>query len=270
MAVWTQYNPNVAGTQKAFVEGAYSNDGGQIWRTFNAAPPTMGDPDPVNPTVPFAQVTDPSGGFDANDQVYILVDEHSTDPNNNAGPASAIVLDKFDFSGSAPQAVPFINLYTGNQQSSNVLYEWANSTDPVARPTMAVDDNQPTFQDPASKQTQTDGPVSTAPAGTPSYSGHVYVSWATNDNAPTNPGTFNANTIRMLVSADGGQTFTNAEILNDNGHFGNEHDGSPQIAISQGRLADPATFGPADTGVPGGQVTTVLGRLRLTQRQQPG
>ena len=215
VSVWVQDIPTISGTQKVFVDGAYSNDGGQNWTNFNAAPPTLTDPNsPSNATFVFSQVTDPSVGFDTNNNVYIMVDEHSTDPQNNTGPASgAIVLEKFDFSGSSPKLVPFTNIYSGNQQSNNVLYEWANGIDAVATPTMAVDDNQASFVDPSTKKTQTDP-----------YSNNVYVAWATNTNAPNGANNYNANTIQMIASDDGGQTFTSPTILNDNGNFGNEHD----------------------------------------------
>ncbi|MDR3638959.1 MAG: proprotein convertase P-domain-containing protein [Isosphaeraceae bacterium] len=271
VAVWVLNNPAVSGTQKVFVEGAFSNDGGQIWSSFSsvglsAAAPTLIDPNSVTTNEqPFVQVTDPSVGFDANNQFYVLVDEHAVDNLDNTGPASgALLLTKFDFSGSAPTQLQFVNPYTGNQQSYNVVYEWSNAlntTDTVARPTMAVDDNQPTFQDPTTKAIQTDP-----------YSGNVYVSWA-EDSAPyTKPVNFNPYTVRLATSADGGQTFTSATILNDNNYFGGtgqQQVSSPQIAVSQGRLPDPAAYGASDPGVPGGLVTVVYDDFNSLATQNP-
>ena len=72
---------------QTLVEGAYSNDGGQSWSSFSAtiaplidpavAPPTTGPP------TTYTQTVNPSVAFDANHQLYVLVQQ------SNAGNTSA-------------------------------------------------------------------------------------------------------------------------------------------------------------------------------------
>src|SRR5436305_1927059 len=84
----------------AIVEGAYSADGGANWsRLFNVSS-VLTDPTTINsnPSVPYAQVTDPSVGFDSQGNFYVLASQH------NAGNTSGtLVLRKFDFTSTAPQ-----------------------------------------------------------------------------------------------------------------------------------------------------------------------
>jgi len=260
VAVWVRNDPAVfTGTTKIVIAGAFSNDGGNTWRSFNAAPNMVNDPNsaPTN-ILPFAQVTDPSVAFNANHEFYILVSQHSADTTTSG----ALVLSKFDFSGNAPQSETFYTdpLAGGPAQSQRVLYEWASGVDPAVRPTLAVDDNLASFTDPTTSQVQTDP-----------FSNTIYVAYGLNETVPTGPAAnnYNPNTVRLIASADGGQSFTNPQLLNDNGHSNPSHAGSPRIAISQGRLANPAVYGPGDTGVPGGQVTVVWDDFGVGSQASP-
>ena len=236
VAVWVNNQPANRPKIPAIVETAYSTNGGATWTTFNGAPPINIDPNssPTSPQ-PFPDTTDPSVGFDSQNQFYILVDEHS------AGYSSGeLIFSKYSFSGGVP--------FNEGQFASNnnIIDEWTSGADAANSPTLSVDDNLASFTDPTTKAVQTDP-----------FSNGLYVSWATIDIAPPNTPSppFNPNDIRFAASSDGGATFTNSIILNSSQHFGNDRNTAPQMTISQGTPV-PAGSNATPT-VQGGQVTTI-------------
>ncbi|MEO6811427.1 MAG: Ig-like domain-containing protein [Isosphaeraceae bacterium] len=222
VVVWTRDDPLIGGDTTTIVEGKYSNDGGQTWSGLGSLGGAMRDPTtPSTAPKNFAQITDASVAFGPGDSVYVLTSQHST--SNATG---ALVLNTYDFSGTAPVASP-----------RTVVREWIQ--DPVFTPMLAVDDNLPSYSD-----TDASGLVRTQ---TDPYSGTVYIAWASQDAAPALvPTNFNPNSIQIIASANGGQTFTTSRILNDGGHAGTARNATPRLAISQG-----------GQGVSGGQVTVV-------------
>jgi subtilisin-like proprotein convertase family protein len=238
VAVWVSNDPTDRPQVPQLVEGAYSTDGGNTWTQFPFSAPTLLDlnSSPQNP-VPYADTTDPSVGFDSQNQVYVLVNEHSS------GSASgAFVLTKFNFSSNAPFLEAF-NL-PGGAQNFNIVNQWGSGADLAIAPTLAVDDNQLSFTDPTTKRVQTDP-----------FSNSVYVAWETSDIAPPSPfapSNFNPNGVRFLSSDDGGTSFTDGVIANEFGssyqHAGADRNAVPQLVVSQGNPS---------TGVPGGQVSMV-------------
>ena len=160
MAVWTRDTPNTNinnGQTSVFVEGAYSTNAGLSWTSLRG---TLGntrtdfDQSQANGARFFAQVTDASVAFDRNNQFYVLSSPHSGDYG-----AGELLLQKFDFSGSAPTQV-FTN---------QPVYRWTQ--DPAFRPVLAVDSNLASFTDPDDAgYTQTDP-----------FVGNVYVAWSTNN-----------------------------------------------------------------------------------------
>jgi subtilisin-like proprotein convertase family protein len=230
VATWTRNDPQLAGDTRVIAEAAYSTNGGASWTALGLAG-ALSDPATTNPVRAFAQITDTSVAFDRNGIVYVLASQHSAD--NGSG---ALVLQKFNFSGATPTALTFagtgdpLQQQLGPNSTRRVVYEWVQ--DPAFTPMLAVDNNVPSF-----------GGQSDPFAGT------VYIAWATRDVAPiSNPANFNPNTIKVVASADGGQTFTAHRILNDGGHFGTDRNASPRLVVSQGTV---------DGRVPGGQVTVV-------------
>ena len=151
---------------QVFVEGDYSVDGGQTWTAFQDSVVLL-DPNTTNPTVPYLQITNPSLSFDRNGNFYVLLDEH-----NGGGTSGAIVLQKFAFTGDAPVAVRYQQPF-GGSAPYNIIYQWLPPGDQAFEPTMAVDDNIPSFTDPTTGEVQTD-----------ICSGNVYVAWATGTVAP--------------------------------------------------------------------------------------
>jgi subtilisin-like proprotein convertase family protein len=242
VAVWTHDTPNAninGGQTSVFVEGAYSTNAGQTWTSL---PGTLGnartDFDQVQTSGArfFAQVTDAGVAFDGNNQFYILSSPHSGDYG-----AGELLLQKFDFSGSAPTQI----------LTNQPIYRWTQ--DPAFRPVLAVDSNLASFTDPANP-----GYIQADP-----FAGNVYVAWGTNNDV-TGVNNANANVIKIVASSDAAgataanpPTFTTQQYVNDGGNFGGERDATPRLAISQGRPIDTAVYGVADQGVPGGQVTVV-------------
>ena len=125
VAVWQDNDPTMAavtnGGEVVAVEAAYSVDGGQTWLTLFSEPTNVGglprqpsllNPATSGPTVPYAYQTNPNLGFDDSGNFYILTD-YNTGGAAGAVPSSgALVLQKYNFSGSTPAADQFTN----NQQ----------------------------------------------------------------------------------------------------------------------------------------------------------
>ncbi len=212
---------------------AYSLDGGQSWTNF-ALPLPIFDPALPGGNARVNRVTDATVSFDRNDNLYIV------DAQQTAGNASgAIVLQKYNFRGNAPvQTI-----------ANKIIYAW--NGDAAINPVLAVDNTLPTFTDPNTGQTLNNP-----------FVGYVYIAWGTDDLAGANP-----NTIKMVASSDGGQTFTTRRTVNDeqganggfsqptapgvfpanvSGNSGPQRNTHPRLVISQG------TF---DGSVQPGQVT---------------
>jgi subtilisin-like proprotein convertase family protein len=253
-AVWTRNDPNLAPGPTEIVQWAYSVDGGKSW-LGQGTPGGFGnallDPTTSNPPVLLPQYSNASVAFDRSDNIYILYDGHRTD--NSAG---VLVMSKYALSTGTAQTV-FTN---------NIVYKWVN--DPATDPTLAVDNNLATFTDTdINGVTRTQNDV---------YSGNVYVAWTETDNAPAfQPNNFEPNRIRLVASSDGGSTFSDQQVLNDNGNYGSgaNRPVTPRIAISQGSAPRAAgTNGSSDPGSPGvtpGQVSIVWDDYGVLSKSNP-
>ena len=221
-------------TTGTLIQTLDSTDGGQTWQglvtNFNLADPQFTE---RGSYTPFTQASSPTVAFDRNENFYITATEH--DATDNSG---VLVLQKYAFNAGQPTQTI----------TDNVLSRWFGQ-DPVLNPVVAIDNNVKTFTDTApdgTTRTQTDTMVGKA----------VYVAWNTVDAAPTGANaSFNPNTIKLIASGDGGQTFTGQVFANDglsNPNFTTiinpERDAAPQIVFTQGS---------ADGRVPGGQLSLV-------------
>jgi subtilisin-like proprotein convertase family protein len=200
-----------------YLQVAYSTNGGETW---SSAGQITNITDPRNAPFDTAGCGYPhsdSAGvtFDRQHNFYTIVSENDNNPTTGEG---AIVLQKFNFSGSAPTQTI----------SNNVLYKW-DGYDAALNPVIAVDNNLPSYTDPTTGLTQVDTMVGKA----------VYVAWNTQN---ATPGLFprvdqtNPNVIRVVASGDGGQTFSTLEFANNDGNNLTPFNGyaSPQIAFTQG------------------------------------
>ena len=215
-----------------FAGAASSSNGGLTWNRLNLPQPLF-DPTTASSPALYSETDGMGVGFDRNGQVYVGILEHNG--GNNSG---AVVLEKFDFTGSNPSLA-----------SQNIAYQWNQTiTTPVdlsKQPaimnfSLAVDSNLPTFTDPSTGAVQTDP-----------TSGSVYIAWTANTPAPANPpNPYNPYTIQMVASRDG-STFPASGPLGPGttlsaGNAGNQRFTAPQLAVSQGRA-----------GSTGGQVTVI-------------
>ncbi|HZU38556.1 MAG TPA: hypothetical protein VFA18_21705, partial [Gemmataceae bacterium] len=202
---------------EAAIDLQYSTDGGKTWTDYLFAFGSFAinpqiDPTTItntNPGVPFVQANFPSVGFDRNENVYVLGVLHNA--ANNSG---AMQFSKFNFSGVFPAAVSL----------DTTLYGWTRD-DPVINASMAVNTNLPTFTDPDTGRVQQDG-----------LAGDIAIVWNTNLTPPSPaPAVFNPSVIKLMVSSDGGNSFTPAVTANDVGTSSNtERDANPQVAFIQG------------------------------------
>jgi large repetitive protein len=248
VSVWVRNDPAVTNFQ-SFVQGAYSNDGGVTWTPFS---PTVGQlidsgAAPANPPVTYAQSINPQVAFDNNHNVYVLAQQ--TNGGNTSG---ILILTKFNFTGSTPAQLSFVDPDTGVSQSFKTIRQYVAGGDAIFNPTMTVDDNQATFTDPVSGAVQNDP-----------YAGNVWIGWSTNETKPsgnfdyTNGGfAWNANSTQVVVSSNGGQTFSTANRINNvsgtssnawgrwTSQSGTYADATPKIAVGQG-TAGGATGGNA-------------------------
>jgi len=117
-----------------------------------------------------------------------------------------LILTKFNFTGSSPVPVYFVNPNDGSYQPYSIIRQYVQ--DPVFNPTLTVDDNQLQFTDPTTHATQSDP-----------YAGNVWVGWSTDETAPTgiyavpsSPG-WNPDSIQMVSSSNGGQSFTSSTLV---------------------------------------------------------
>jgi len=274
VSAWVDNDPALLGITDniiaVIVEAAYSTNAGQVWHPFQGEPGNdlsipvsteVLDPTTSGPTVPYKYDTEPSLGFDASGNFYLL-STYSNGPDFSSSSSGALVLQKYDFTGNAPvqlgfptdQTAPAYNEFFGALGAINILYGWSSSSsdDTITHPTMQVDSNLPSFTDPTTGQVQTDP-----------YSGDIYVSWSGIDVKPSlflPVSLFNPNRIKLIVSSDGGNNFTSETIAsvnslnpdNDNGPT-TERNTTPALTVSQGRLPSESGEG-GDAGIPGGQV----------------
>ncbi len=224
VAVWTVDISNLSPTPQttSILEGAYSSDGGTTWSELDGLGGVFFDPNTSNPVVPYAQVTDPSLGFDNANDFYVLSSQH-----NAANSSGSVVLDKFTFSGSGSVVQDSIG---SDGNDTNVIYQWLPTSDYAYSPTIAVDSGS------------VPSTVTTPPAGVLAdpFVGNVYVAWATQDIAPADPFEyvpFNPDRIFLESSQDGGLTFSNSVTVNENGNFGPEKDAHPQLVINHNNTA---------------------------------
>jgi subtilisin-like proprotein convertase family protein len=212
------------------VDGAFSLDGGATWSAISIsakdAHPFASDiidplSSPTNP-LPFPNDINPGVAFDRNHNFYVVADEDR--PGDASG---AILLYKFHLEGGVlTQTI-----------DNKILYEWVN-VDPAFSPTITVDNNPSTFQDPSTGVQQNDP-----------FSGNVYVAWSTAYTAPTGAGNFNPNSIKVIASSDGGDTFSGEIFANSNMSTGKQHDSHPKLVVSAGT---------PDGRVPAGQLSIVF------------
>ena len=206
----------------AIIEGAYSTNGGlpyvnpvtgaqqSSWVSFNPIRPiidaaTIG----ASPPTDYTQVTDPSVAFDGQGNFYVLALQTS------GATDGALTLSKYNFGASSAPQQTF---------KDQVVYQWLTTSDAAYSPTLSVNA----------------API-TPPAGVPKdpHAGNVYIAWASGDIAPANPNVdqpFNPNRIEMVVSADGGNTFSGETIVNTgpaNGNIGPQDNSHPQLVINQ-------------------------------------
>jgi subtilisin-like proprotein convertase family protein len=229
-------------SQTMFTLGEYSTNGGVKFKGVSGYDPynsmyaavNLDDPtSSITAPVPFTEALYPSVAFDRQENFYVTFLE-----TNASGSGGALVLQKFNFSGGAPLQVT----------KDQILDEWAAGSaaavDRLVNPVIAIDNNLPSFTDPATGQTQTDP-----------HAGTIYVSYGTINVPPMTAApdpTFNPNKIEVIASSDNGVTFSPQKDFNATGTFpnnpGKERDALPQLAVSQGSL---------DGRIGGGQLTGV-------------
>jgi subtilisin-like proprotein convertase family protein len=214
------------------LQGAFSLNGGATWNSMNSFRGFDGDvlPDPAlytptAPTPPYLQVTGASLGFDSEGNFYVLDTEHNgTAPSPTSG---AIVLNKYSFVGGTEVVTDF---------SDEIIDQWVNGPSDLSA-VIAVDAG--TYPN--------SGPGTTPPAGSglpnDPNANKVYIAWATNDinNADPiafPPSLFSPNRALLLVSSDGGITFSgetypdpvyNSNVKSPSGIQLNTH---PQLVIN--------------------------------------
>jgi subtilisin-like proprotein convertase family protein len=257
VTVYTDRNAN-NGTF-IFAQAQYSQDGGLTWNRLNL-PNVL--PDLSSTTGASYSETDGEGvGFDRNGNVYVGILEH------NGGSSGAVVLAKYDFSGSSPTPITPPQGPGGFGQSI-IVYQWNQSaTNQNLQPgivnfALGVDSNLASFTDPSTGAVQADPTT-----------GSVYIAWTTNTPPPSSPpNPYNPNVIELVASADGVNWSTSARsqsgqdtaVQLSSGHFGNQRYTAPALAISQGTAGVTATdvqtlsitHGPTNTPISGAvQVT---------------
>jgi subtilisin-like proprotein convertase family protein len=231
VTVYTRRDPGLSAGNRVVVQGDYSIDGGQTWSLF-ALPPKLSDPSTSNPVVPFTTETDASVAFDRNHNFYVVFTEQKGDENTIDRTAGALVLAKYSFSSVLPVRVNLPNnigipTNPASGSSGKVLYEWQTNSgtttgDPAVTPMLTLDNNL---------QFNPDNGLRDPFAGT------VYVAWSTNYTPPTGATGFNANSIKVLASLDGGLSFTSQVYVNNNLNAGSQHDTSPRLVVSGGSTA---------------------------------
>ena len=221
VTVYTDDGLGTTGAEPIQLRGAFSNDGGDTWTNFTL-PGNLTDPTvvPPAPPIPLPDTTDGTVAWDGSGNFYVTYSEHKADSS-----AGYILLAKYQFTSAAPL----------NKVANSVVYAWDGS-DTVFHPYVAVDSNN--VLDPALSVVDPNA-------------GNVYVAWSTVDTSPTGFVSFNPNSVKELVSSNGGATFGPYKYLNTNafdGGTGTPAVTLPSIAVSAG----------GTKGVAPGQVTTVF------------
>ena len=138
-----------------YIDGNFSTDEGRTWTSFNVALPLLDPAVLQTVTTYYVQITDVSVAFDRNHHFYVVSSEH-----NAAFTSGAIVLQRFDFSGTVPiqdLTLGHLDPITDTEilDGNTVIYQWfgqdnnGNPIDPAANPVMGIDDNDPSFTDPS-------------------------------------------------------------------------------------------------------------------------
>jgi subtilisin-like proprotein convertase family protein len=205
----------------AILEGAYSNDGGTDWFFLGNVSNPILDANTVdaNPPTAYTQVTEPSVAFDGKGNVYVLALQTTGTADG------ALTLTKFSFSTNTPQFV-----------FENIVTQWLPASDAALNPTLAVDTAP-----------------SNPPVGVPTdpLANNIYVAWASVDHNVANPNVygsnFNPNRTELVVSSDGGQSFSGIITANTGGNFGPQHNSHPQLVINQNNSGQ-VTIGWEDFG----------------------
>ncbi len=223
------------------IQASYSSDGGTDWTSIGSYdfpwdfpggsaltavtpiidPLTINNPQPV----PYTQASYPSVAWDASGDVYLLSMQET---NVSDG---ALVLTRYNFSGSAPTKVALPN--------NGIIYQFLPGSDSVTTPTLAVDSGT----HPSS--------VTTLPADVPNdpYANDVYIAWSTTDVDPATPIIdFAPNMAELVVGtpvasgAPGEESlaFSGVHTINMTPNQGLQSDTHPQLVIS---TADPSNPG---------------------------
>lgn len=186
-----------------------SNDRGQTWVTQTVGNATVTDPLTGTGFIGFTDVDSPSVAFDRAGNLYVAYIQR-----NLANTSGVLVLDKFS------TAVSFLadpvngRLGITNLNAQRVLYRYTQQ-DPIFNPVVGVNNLLPTFTDPGSGQVNTNFAAGRG----------VYVAWNT---AATQTGftggsdgtlnrTITPSVIQMVVSDDGGASFSTPQFVSDNG-----------------------------------------------------
>ena len=140
-------------------------------------------------------------------------------------------------------AVNFVDPTAADSRPSNIVRQYIQ--DPVFNPTLAVDDNQASFTDPTTHAVQQGLLDATAILMRATCgSAGARARRSPRDSAPTDQ--WNPNSIQVISSSNGGQSFTSPLVVNNNGRFGHQRDATPRIVVSQG-----------GGGATGGQATII-------------
>ncbi len=210
-------------SQPITIRGSFSKDGGSTWSNMPSLPGNLFDPSvaATSPPVQLPQATDATVAWDRNNNFYVVYSEH-----NAGSTVGYIVMQKYTFTESGTPGLVMPN---------QIVYSWLNA-DTVFHPYVAVDNTFPTDPD--------TGIVN-------KNAGNLYIAWSTVDTSPTNFVNFNANSVKELVSSDGGLSFGAYKYLNANSFFGGPGTIAatlPSVVVSQGNPSK---------GLTTGQVTTV-------------
>jgi subtilisin-like proprotein convertase family protein len=239
VSVFTVNDPAAFGTTTPIqVEGAISDDGGQTWVSFSPTSDVGVQTEPFSTSTPppfLARVTDASVAWDRTGHFFVLQDQSASD--NHAG---LLILTKYvmTITPTGP---------TATAQSATAPKAWNLNASPapvfpgVYQPTLAVDNNVPSYKDTTTKVTQTDP-----------NAGNIYIAYIADTPPPSpSPTPWNRYTVQMIASSNGGGNFSAAKTLGADFYgtpnVGNQHDATPKIAISQGAAGK----------VGGGQVTVL-------------
>ena len=220
-------NPQVNNGQPVLAAvGQLTTDGGQSWTSLTLSGSPLNDPTNYanNSTQPYVNTSSPSVAIGRDGTLYFVYLAHNADKSSGD-----VVFQKV----------------SGGITTTVSLYQWVGN-DPALNPTIAVDNNLPSFTDPTTGKVFTDQFVSPATL----KSKGVYVAWNGNlGNKPADVSSnndYNANPILAAVSTDDGATFSNPTAVSSGayvvaGGIGLRGAG-PQIAFSPGTSAAPGSL----------------------------